>query len=210
MERQECLSDVGSRKGIYVNRVKKPRRRRQKNKNTSTQLNLDAVAHVSSPEKYVSQNLNNNMGGIDKDVMMEKVLAENRRLTLLMQKMSKGSDSAASAERFGLGGDENDGRVINSMDYFGDEMDGELDDSLEFGSLYSPNPKVGPRSDGGHKLFVDQILGVSSDYLSQGKSPAKVRGSEERSDELATSSLATKTTRARTSVQGMPLLYSPQ
>ena len=169
VDKGECLADTAGG-GARIYKARRTRRKK-KSRSASSELNLDAIAHVSSPEKYVSQNLNNNLGGInDKDAMMEKVLAENRRLTLLMQKMSKGNDSGGR-----VGGDEeNDGRVINSMDYFGDDMDGELnvnDESVDFGSLYSPDGKKS-RTSRGHKLFVDQMLGISSEYLSKaGHSP---------------------------------------
>jgi hypothetical protein len=166
VDKGECLADTSGPTKIY-----RRSRRGRKPKSTSSELNLDAVAHVSSPEKYVSQNLNNNLGGInDKDAMMEKVLEENRRLTLLMQKMSKENRGRVR------GDEENDGRVINSMDFFGDDMDGELnvnDESFEFGSLHSPaGGHQKSRTSRGHKLFVDQMLGISSEYLSKaGHSP---------------------------------------
>ena len=123
---------------------------------------------------------------------MEKVLAENRRLQLLCEKMSAerdrsmvgdtGRSSAAFTPRASALGffedDSHEGsRCVNRSVVRSDEFSRpDTGGDLSFGPLSTSGVEDG------HRLFVDQMLGVSSLYLSQSGESVQVA---KRSDELS-------------------------
>ncbi|GMI05610.1 hypothetical protein TrVE_jg1092 [Triparma verrucosa] len=122
-------------------------------------LNIDVNV---SPEKYVSNNLNAQTALSaaarhvnDENSIMEKVLAENRRLQLLCEKMRSENHTQPTA---------------TALDFFSlDES--QLDVSKNHHDKLhdqSADQSVDHSVEGGHRLFVDGILGVSSEFMNKG------------------------------------------